>query len=703
VRGHWVTRAVTLGLSATVGAALPAVSHRLSPEAALPAPLLGALIGVGVAFGHVWMVTHRVDRAVRRTGAELIEEITTISETALAPSAPAVAATSLDGGALLAVPRQRSAIDTERLEQALSRLLVAARTGGASTGSSGPGEPAADVSVMLGRDGRIGAASGAWAGLLGVPGGELVGQPLAGLVHAGDLEAFGDLVDSALIGTADPQARVRTRIRGGGQDWQVIEWIAAPVDGDRDPDAVVLAGRDVSAQARVEADMLHQAMYDTLTGLPNRTALLQLARDWVAAATEAEQLSVLVIDLDRFKDVNDSLGHAIGDQLLAQVGPRLRSALRPTDTIARLGGDEFAVLLPAAGEEGARQVAERLAEAMDSPFTVDGMDLHVEASIGIAISHQPDRAETATVEGLMREADIAMYRAKDEGSGIVLFDPEKDAVQGRQRLKLSAELRRGIAEGQLVVYYQPCVDVVEGRLAGVEALVRWQHPERGVLPPGAFLPLAEQTGLIIPLSKQVLAMAIAQASAWRQAGGPIQVAVNLSPRWLQHADVPQIVAAMVQEYQLPTELLRLEITESVVLAQPEHALGMLNQLREMGIGLSLDDFGTGYSSMTHLRSLPVDELKVDRGFVQAMVASPQDAVIVRAAIELGHNLGMDVVAEGIEDADTLAEVVSAGCSLAQGYYFARPLPAAELVPWAQERFPDFGTPEGGPATRRQRD
>jgi EAL domain-containing protein (putative c-di-GMP-specific phosphodiesterase class I) len=316
------------------------------------------------------------------------------------------------------------------------------------------------------------------------------------------------------------------------------------------------------------------------------------------------------------------------------------------------------------------------------------------------VSHRDERAETARVEGLLREADIAMYRAKSDGSGIARFDPERDAALGRSRLELSAQLRRAIGAGELVLHYQPLVDVCEGRLAGVEALVRWQHPERGLVPPGVFLPLAESTGLIIPLSRHVLATAVAQAAEWNRGGYPVTVAVNLSPRLLQTVDVPQVMDRLLDEHGVPPELIRLEITESVVLAHPEHALGQLEQLREMGIGLSLDDFGTGYSSMTHLRQLPVDELKVDRAFVHAMRTSQQDAVIVRAAVQLGHNLGMHVVAEGIEDADTLAEVVSAGCSLAQGYYFSQALPPGDLIAWTVDRFPEFGTADGEPAVRR---
>jgi diguanylate cyclase (GGDEF)-like protein len=455
-----------------------------------------------------------------------------------------------------------------------------------------------------------------------------------------------------------------------------------------------------SAQRETAGPLPRETARDLLTGLPNRSALLQLAGRAVLVARPSRPLSVLIIDLDRFKDVNDSLGHAIGDQLLAQVGPRLRAALLPDDTIARLGGDEFAVLLPTAGQDGARGVAERLAEALDEPFGVDGLDLYVEASIGIAVSHRDGRSETESIEGLLREADIAMYRAKREGTGIETFEPDHDdARQSRSRLELSTELRRAIAEEQLVLHYQPLVDVVEGQLAGVEALVRWQHPQRGMISPGEFLPLAEATGLIIPLSKLVLAAAVRQAAEWDRAGHPVQVAVNLSPRWLQHTDVPRMVAALLVEHELPPQLLRLEITESVVLVHPEHALGMLTQLRDMGIGLSLDDFGTGYSSMTHLRALPVDELKVDRAFVDSMTTSPRDAVIVRAAVELGHNLGLEVVAEGIENAETLAEVVAAGCSLAQGYYFSPALPPEKLIAWATERFPGFGAGPTDPSVR----
>ena len=547
-------------------------------------------------------------------------------------------------------------------------------------------EAGGDVVVRLDDLGRVVYASSGLTRALGWPVEALLGRPVAGIVHAGDIDTF------AAVTAGSASRRVRVRASSGA--WHVVEWTAAVPD-DGDPTAggprrdVVLVGHDVTSSLAVEERLLNQALRDELTGLPNRKAILALADQTLPGATEDRPLSVIMVDLDRFKEINDSLGHATGDELLAQVGPRLRESLRPSDIIARLGGDDFAVLLPEADVEQARRVCERLAEALEAPFFVADLELHVEASFGIAVSHGGpglERSVEAT-EDLMREADIAMYRAKDNGIGIAVFDPHLDSGQTRSRLALSSQLRRGIGEGQLVVHYQPVVDVLDGVLESVEALVRWQHPHRGLVPPGEFLPIAEQSGLIIPMSKVVLDSAVAQVARWAREGLALQVAVNMSPRWLQHADVPDIVARTLEEHGVAPSQLRLEITESVVLVDPEGALATLNRLRDMGIGLSLDDFGTGYSSMTHLRHLPVDQLKVDKAFVQAMTTSPQDAVIVRAAVELGHNLGLDVIAEGIEDADTLAEVVASGCSRAQGYYFARPMPASELTTWAKERFP----------------
>ena len=560
-----------------------------------------------------------------------------------------------------------------------------------------------DVVVVVDDAGTVTFAARSLTRVLSWPVSAVHGRPLAALVHGDDIPLLRQLIGngpgyarrrSDTDGAPSPlqppvgDRAPRLRVCGADGSWRVLEWVAARAEGG-ELGALVLSGRDVTDRVEFEQALQHQASHDALTGLPNRTAFNDLTAAAVREATAELPACVVMIDLDRFKEVNDSLGHLVGDQLLGQVGPRLRAMLRPHDTVARLGGDEFAVLLPSTTQQEGMAIAERLSDNLDDVFVVADMELHVGASFGLAVSHRGERSEPASVELLMREADIAMYRAKSGGTGIAAFDAERDGGRSRERLEMTSELRRALGENQIVVHYQPVVDVVEGELVGVEALVRWQHPERGLLPPGAFLDIAESSGLIVPMSKVVLATAVAQIAAWSAQGARVQVAVNLAPRWLQHSDVADTVALELARHGVPASLLRLEITENMVLDSSGVTLPALERLRDMGIGLSLDDFGTGYSSMTHLRNLPVDELKVDRGFVNAMTTSPQDAVIVRAAVELGHNLGMNVVAEGIEDAETLAEVVASGCGRAQGYYFSKPLPADELEVWADEKFPTW--------------
>ncbi|HKQ16904.1 MAG TPA: bifunctional diguanylate cyclase/phosphodiesterase, partial [Solirubrobacterales bacterium] len=522
---------------------------------------------------------------------------------------------------------------------------------------------------------------------------EVIGQPLGGFVHAGDLELLFDLLDTYYEADDEELAanpvpdRPRLRLRTADGGWRTVEWVVSARGGAPRRGTVLLSGRDVTEQVTLEEELERRTANDEVTGLASRAALFQEAGELVARATPGRPVAALLIDLDHFKVVNDSLGHSFGDALLAQIGPRLRSILRPTDIIARLGGDEFAVLLPTAGEDGAQMVAERLAAQLDGAFVVAGVEVFVQASIGIAVSHHSGREEPATIEVLLREADIAMYRAKEEHLGIAVYDPATDG-HNTSRLELSAALRHGIAQHELVLRYQPIVDVENRRVKAMEALVRWDRPGHGLLSPAVFLPLAEDTGLIVPMSAEILEQAVIQAAAWAAEGWPAPVSVNMSPRWLQHSDVPGQVAEMLERHGVAPEQLRLEITEGVVLVDPKGSLPQLRKLREMGIGLSLDDFGTGYSSMTHLRSLPVDQIKIDRQFVGSMTTTEEDAFIARAAIELGHNLGMSVVAEGIEDAGTLAEIVAAGCTLAQGYYFSPPIPAEDVMGWVEAKFPE---------------
>jgi diguanylate cyclase (GGDEF)-like protein len=429
-------------------------------------------------------------------------------------------------------------------------------------------------------------------------------------------------------------------------------------------------------------DSQHQALHDALTGMPNRTLLRDRTDQAIRQADrELNPAALLLLDLDRFKEVNDTLGHHYGDQLLVQVSRRLQHMLREADTVARLGGDEFAVLLPKiATAEGAVAVASKLRIALDEPFMLDDLALEVEASIGVAL--YPEHG--CDFDELLQHADIAMYVAKDTHAGFVLFDP-KHNQHSAHRLALLGELRRAIDQQQLVLHYQPKVDAHTGQVLGVEALVRWQHPEHGLVPPGEFIPLAERTGLIGLLTNYVLDAALRQCRDWQQAGHELAIAVNVSARSLLDLGFPDQVAGLLDRWEVPARLLVVEITESTIMADPTHALEILGRLNTMGVQIAIDDFGTGYSSMAHLRILPVHELKVDRSFVSQMTSNTSDAVIVRSTVDLGRNLGLRVVAEGVEDPATLEQLDALGCDAVQGYYISRPVAADDLIQWLEQQ------------------
>jgi diguanylate cyclase (GGDEF)-like protein len=428
----------------------------------------------------------------------------------------------------------------------------------------------------------------------------------------------------------------------------------------------------------------HQALHDVLTGLPNR-ALYQDRVDRALSVAEREGTRpvVMILDLDRFKEINDTLGHHYGDELLKLVGPRIGGVLRSSDTVARLGGDEFAVLLPNALDASAgAEVGEKILHALERPFTVQGIELEVGASIGIACF--PDHGED--VDTLVRRADAAMYAAKGTRSGHELFEElfEVEQAAGPDPLALAGDLRRAMDAGELGVVYQPKVDVSTGELRGVEALVRWQHPSRGLVLPSSFVSHAEHTGLIRPLTMHVLDAALAQVAQWRGDGLFLTVAVNLSLRNLLDRALAEDIAGLLAKHDVPASSLELELTESTIMADPTRARAVLQTLSDMGVGLSIDDFGTGYSSLGSLQHLPVDEIKIDRSFVVSM-ARDKDATIVRSTIDLGRNLGLRVVAEGVEAEEVRAHLAALGCDLAQGYLFSRPLSGDELAVWAREQ------------------
>jgi diguanylate cyclase (GGDEF)-like protein len=417
----------------------------------------------------------------------------------------------------------------------------------------------------------------------------------------------------------------------------------------------------------------HQALHDALTGLPNRL----LFKDRIEGALHGRDdapSAVMLIDLDHFKEINDTLGHHAGDVLLQEVAARLSAELADAGTVARLGGDEFGVLLPAMQRSGdAMLVAQRLLGRLREPFTIEGLTLEVDASIGIAC--HPAHGED--VEQLNQRADIAMYAAKEGGRGFVMFEPQLDRYSPR-RLALAGALRQAIVDGEIILYFQPKADLDSGRIVGVEALARWQHPELGLIGPTEFVPIAEQTGLIGPLTSHVLDEALRQVREWRDSGLELSVAVNLSARSFLDAQLAAEIPPLLERYGIEAEMLELEITESMLMIDPGRAKATLDRLSSIGLSLSVDDFGTGYSSLANLKRLPVNGIKIDKSFVMDMAHDPSDAAIVRSTIDLAHNLGLRVVAEGVENQESWRRLREQGCDLAQGFHVSRPLPGGEL-------------------------
>jgi diguanylate cyclase (GGDEF)-like protein len=441
----------------------------------------------------------------------------------------------------------------------------------------------------------------------------------------------------------------------------------------------------------------HDALHDTLTGLPNRAQLTAQATAALAnARSDRSQVALMIIDLNGFKTVNDTLGHHVGDDLLRQVADRFAEVRPPGITVARLGGDEFSVLAPTTSEEHAVEVAEVLLDALSEPFTVGEERLHLSGSAGIALAPEHGR----TVSDLLKRADIAMYAAKNGGDACVLYRPDID-VNDPSLLSLMGELREAITAGQVDIEVEPVVDLVSGRVVSTEALVRWHHPVRGTLRPGLFLPLAERNGLIVPLTTLVLDRAVAACARWRDAGLDVGISVNLSARSLLDTMLPETVADALTRWNLPSDRLVLEITESIVLSDADRALGLLADLRRLGVRLSLDDFGTGYSSLTHLSELPIQQLKIDRSFVSQVHDSPRDRAIVRAVADLARHLDLEVVAEGIEKPETVELLAEIGCTFGQGHHFAESMDPELLPLWVATREPGWSPVASTTAARAQ--
>ncbi|HEX7242875.1 MAG TPA: EAL domain-containing protein, partial [Longimicrobiaceae bacterium] len=517
-----------------------------------------------------------------------------------------------------------------------------------------------------------------WKAMLGYAEEEVGDGPSEwfGRIHPDDAAQVASRIDSYRRG-ATPHFEIEQRMlhADGEYRWMLSRGVAL-AGGDGSSSRMAGSLTDVTERRRAEEQLLRSALFDALTGLPNRALLTDRLERAVRRSRRVphDPFAVLFLDLDRFKVINDGLGHAAGDELLVAVARRLEATLRQQDTVARLGGDEFVLLLEEVGDASeATRVAERVLRQLEGPFTVGASEVYTTGSIGIAMgsgdSHPAD---------LVRDADTAMYRAKAEGkSRTALFDARMHA-EATARLTLEADLRRALERDELRVHYQPIVSLESGRLTGFEALVRWEHPERGLLAPYAFIPVAEETGLIVPIGALVLRQACLQLRAWREAlpgAGRLTLSVNLSVRQFAHPTLLQDVDEVLRETGTDPATLQLELTESLLMRDAESTVALLAQIRARGIRLAIDDFGTGYSSLSYLQRFPIGTLKIDRSFVQGITPGSNESELVQTMLALARNFSMNVVAEGVETEEQLTELRRLGCGHAQGFLFARALEA----------------------------
>lgn len=567
------------------------------------------------------------------------------------------------------VTQRRQAEEALRHQERLYRVVV---------------DHSSDLLGLYGADRKILYLSPSSEAGLGYTNSEAVAADPLQIAHPDDAPAVLEAFESALQGKAST-ATYRARSKSGEYLW--LEVANNPIFDDQGNVVQVLcSGRDLGSRQRMQEQLTYQAFHDPLTGLPNRALFMDRLNHALARGVRSHQpVAVMFLDLDNFKLVNDSLGHDVGDQLLMAVGQRLRGCLRPSDTVARLGGDEFAVLLEnMSGPDDAQQVAERIAQLWQTPIDLRGREVYVAFSIGIA----PGLGGQDRPEDLLRNADMAMYRAKQAGKGgYALYDPSMND-QTLVRLELSNDLRRALGRSEFRLYYQPVVDLETGSLVGMEALLRWQHPERGLVPPAAFIPLAEETGLILPLGRWVLKEACRQARRWQlefPSTPSLFMCVNLSVRQLHQANLLDEVSSALTETGLAAQDLHLEITESHMMQDAASTLETLHRLKQLGVKVAIDDFGTGYSSLSYLKRFPVDILKVDRSFVGGLGENPENNAIVQTVIALAKALNLTVQGEGVETPGQLEDLRALQCERGQGYYFAKPLPTDELTRLLAER------------------
>ena len=671
-------RAVTLLVVSVLAAAL--ASAPIPP----PVPALAAVPIMAVAFALSFLDGRLLKASLIASWVVAIAVAVIVEFTPASPDLPAELAAMLRVVAFAAVVGL-VALVLFRHRRRLQQAVTEAQTASAALRESevryrSVVEGVREVIFRIDGDGRLALLNRAWEELTDHRVVESIGQPVLSFIHPDDRELSNDLARRVAKGqVAEYRHEFRLVARDGSDVW--VEAHARPLHGDAG-EFSGLSGTltDITARRKLEERLVMQAFHDDLTGLANRALFKDRVEHALARRSRDRSLvGLLFLDLDRFKTVNDSLGHTVGDGLLIAIGERLQAALRPEDTIARLGGDEFAILVEdVRAPQRMLELAERISTAFDTPFRSGTREIAIRCSIGVVVASGGHR----TADDLLRDADVAMYRAKVSGLGsYALFKPSMQA-EVAARMELESDLRQAIEHERLSLAYQPIVDLQDGRIVGVEALARWSHPVRGAVSPEVFIPSAEESGLIIPLGAWVLRRACLDVAALRRAGGAasdLRLSVNLSPRQLVDRSIVGVVLTALREAALPPDVLEIEITESLVLDSGEEGLGYLRELRAAGCRVSFDDFGTGFSSLGNLRTMPIDGLKIDVSFVAAMLRGGVEAAVVEAVVRLGAALGVAVVAEGVENMATARRLMELGCPLAQGYYFGRPEPVAAVA------------------------
>jgi diguanylate cyclase (GGDEF)-like protein/PAS domain S-box-containing protein len=607
-------------------------------------------------------------RAVAVTPVSLVVAALVAASTALvagaaiAPLPVGLRATGMASAAVVAALGVASGVVVERVRRAEARARMMVRD-------------STDLILITDEGGVVRHQSQSGTEILGYRPGELVHMSLVDMSHPDEAGATRQLLEETLRAPGDPFA-LELRMRHADGSWRSVEARARNLQAVPGVSGVLVSIRDLSERQALEAEVTHQAFHDPLTGLANRF-LFQDRVDHALTRRGNPLPSVLFVDLDGFKAINDSLGHVVGDRMLVTVADRLRACVRPEDTVARLGGDEFAVLLDdVADPRDVGNVASRILEAIHEPYRVGGKDVYLTCSVGVAVH------ETEGTGELMRDADVALYMAKAQGKGrFVVFDPRMHAST-LERLELEADLRRAVERGEFVLFYQPVVELRSERIVGVEALVRWKHPERGILLPQDFIPLAEDTDLIVEMGRWVVGRASEQAQEWNRAfptDPPLSISVNLSATELRTGLLAEGLARAFAEVGMDPSTLTVEFTESSMLGDADATIAILKELKELGVRLAVDDFGAGQSSLAHLQRFPVDVLKIDPSFVDGIDRGPEDSALARAIVKLAQMLQLEVVAEGVEREGQLALLRELGCHMAQGFLFARPLDEATMT------------------------